>query len=165
MVAEVGFELLGGSVEHFRDGDGAAVAGGVGALEGARQELGDGLGLGESLFGQLLRLGGPDGLPGAETDAQDQRGEDHRRGAEPDLIPPPCLFHPVGGARRPGQHHLVVEMPPEVVREAVGGFVTAGPVLLQRLHHDPVEVAANGTIQLGGLRTALGRHGGQLLLG
>jgi hypothetical protein len=42
----------------------------------------------------------------------------------------------------------VFQVPLEVEREAVGGFVAAGAILLQALHHDPVEVAAQETGKL-----------------
>ena len=46
----------------------------------------------------------------------------------------------------------------DIRRQAVGRFVTAGAVLLQRLHHDPVEIAAHERDEFRGLGLAvLGR--------
>jgi len=44
--------------------------------------------------------------------------------------------------RRAGLDGLVLQETIDVPRQAVGRLVAAGPVLLQRLHHDPVELAA-----------------------
>ena len=40
----------------------------------------------------------------------------------------------------------------DIHRQGIGSFVTAGAVLLETLHHNPVEVAANDFYQRGNLR-------------
>ena len=45
------------------------------------------------------------------------------------------------GAGRAGEDRLVAQVPLDVLGQAVGRLVAARPVLLQGLHHDPVEVA------------------------
>jgi hypothetical protein len=64
-----------------------------------------------------------------------------RRKSEP--VPAPGLLEAAGCAGRPGEHRLVVQVPLQVGGEAVGRVVAALTVLLQTLHHDPVEVAAH----------------------
>ena len=39
------------------------------------------------------------------------------------------------------QHGLVVQVTPHVCRKAIGRFVPASSILLQALHHDPVQIA------------------------
>ena len=50
------------------------------------------------------------------------------------------LLADVDFARGTGHDRLVPQMPLDIHGQAVGGLVTAVPVLLQALHHDPVEV-------------------------
>src|SRR5215813_8401880 len=49
-----------------------------------------------------------------------------------------------GGARR---NWLLRQEALHIERQTVGGFVTAGAILLQRLHHDPIQVATDGSDQ------------------
>ena len=56
-------------------------------------------------------------------------------------VPPHELPQPVGRRRRAGRDRLVVEEPLDVVGQADGRLVPPLPLLRQRLHHDPVEVA------------------------
>ena len=60
---------------------------------------------------------------------------------------------------------FVIQVPLDVERQPVGRFVTAGAVLLEALHHDPVEIAAQFADELGCLQSALLRGGAQLLAG
>ena len=64
-------------------------------------------------------------------------GDDLRDGARCDE-----LAEPIRRARRAGQHRLARSGSAARPGEAVGRLVAAGAVLLQRLHHDPVELAA-----------------------
>ena len=79
------------------------------------------------------------------------------------LVPPHELPQPVAGRRRAGLHRLVGQVALHVRRQAVGRLVAAVAVLLQRLHHDPVQLAAHQPAQLRRLRAAVGRDRGQLL--
>ena len=47
----------------------------------------------------------------------------------------------VSRAGRTGQDRLIVEVPLDFQGHTVGGFVAAVAVLVQALHHDPVEIA------------------------
>ena len=85
-----------------------------------------------------------------------QAGGDHRAAVLPHELP-----QPVGPARRGGQHRLVRQVPQDVGREAVRRLVTPGAVLLQRLHHDPVEVSLQRPLQLRRLDVAARRDARQ----
>ena len=63
--------------------------------------------------------------------------------SRPDPVAADELFGLVQAARRAGDDRLMVEEPVDVRFELRGGAVAPRPVLLQRLHHDPVEVAAD----------------------
>ena len=52
---------------------------------------------------------------------------------------------------------LIGEVSLEVAGQGVGRLVSLGPVLLKRLHHDPVELAADQLRELGRLHVTLGR--------
>jgi hypothetical protein len=64
------------------------------------------------------------------------------------LVPTRHFLEPVKLTGRTGEDRFVVEMPLEIERQAVGSIVTTGAVLLQALHHDPVEVALELVQQL-----------------
>ena len=53
-------------------------------------------------------------------------------------------------------------MTPDVQCQAVGRFVTPPPVLLQRLHHNPVQVAAHQMHELRRIGPAMPRHRAQV---
>ena len=79
--------------------------------------------------------------------AQQQQPQRRGRGqARP--VPPGELPQPVAGRRRAGQHRLVGQVALHVRGEAVGRLVPAAAVLLQGLHHDPVQLAADQPAQL-----------------
>ena len=99
---------------------------------------------------------GADHAPGRADDAAHQ-GQDDRGGRQDrPLVPPHELPQPVAHRRRTRRHRLVVQVALEVHRQAVGRLVAPVAVLLQRLHHDPVEVALDQPAQLGRLRPAVG---------
>ena len=56
---------------------------------------------------------------------------------------PDELLDAIANCGRTGQHRLLIKMPLNVHRKTVGRFVTAVAVLLQGLHHDPVQIAAH----------------------
>ena len=66
---------------------------------------------------------------------RDRRG--HRR-----PVPPVELLEPISRAGGHGLHRFAGQIALHVGREAVGRVVATRAVLLQRLHHDPVEFAA-----------------------
>jgi hypothetical protein len=53
-------------------------------------------------------------------------------------------------------------VPPEVHRQAVGRLVTAGPVFLQTLHYDPIQITSDKARQLAGFGPALMSDLGQI---
>src|SRR5579883_898086 len=67
----------------------------------------------------------------------------------------------VAGRRRPGQHHFTAQVALNVFGEARWCTVTAVAVLLQRLHHDPVEFSLQKAAELDRLDPALGSNGGR----
>ena len=74
------------------------------------------------------------------------------------------LPKPIARRRRARLHRLVGQVALHVQREAVGRLVAAVAVLLQRLHHDPVQLAAHQLGQLRRLRVPLGRDRRQRVL-
>ena len=69
-----------------------------------------------------------------------QQGEQHhRRRDDPTPVPARKLSQAVPRARRAGHHRFVVQVSPDVMRQAVGRLVAAVAFLGKRLHHDPVE--------------------------
>ena len=79
------------------------------------------------------------------------------------LVPPGELAEAVPRRRRARLHRLVVQVALHVRREAVGRLVAAVAVLLQRLHHDPVQLAAHQLRQLRRLRASVRGQGRQAL--
>ncbi len=49
----------------------------------------------------------------------------------------------VQGARAAREDRFMLQMPADVLRQATGGLVPPGAVLLQGLHHDPIQIAAD----------------------
>ena len=109
-----------------------------------------------------LRLDQP---PRRADEARDQ-GEQHQAGGHHRAAVLPHEFpEPIGPGGRRGQHRFGRQVPQDVGRQAVGRLVATDSVLLQRLHHDPVEVARQRPLQLRRLDAAAGRdvrqpHGG-----
>ena len=114
--------------------------------------------------GQALRLGRASGLeqaPGRPRDPRHQRQHDQARRDHPRPVLPDELPQPIRPARRRRQHRLRRQVTQDVGPEAVGRLVPPGPVLLQRLHHDPVEVPAQRPLQVLRVDPAVGRDAGQ----
>ena len=59
----------------------------------------------------------------------------------PGAVPAEELAQAVRGAGASGQDRLMLQMPADVLGQAAGGLVPPGAVLLQGLHHDPIQVA------------------------
>ena len=66
------------------------------------------------------------------------------------------LAEPVTGRRWAGLDGLVGQVSLDVLSEAAGCLIAAVAVLVEGLHDDPVEVAANELRELGRLSLALG---------
>jgi hypothetical protein len=73
----------------------------------------------------------------ARREREYHRADRHHRA----FVPPHELPQPVRLADRGGDDRLAGEVPSHVVGQGVGGVVSAGAVLVERLHHDPVEFA------------------------
>ena len=86
---------------------------------------------------------GPDRLPDADRRAQQEDAGQHRSGRQHGPIPPGELAEAIRGRWRTGVDRLVVQVALQVHRQPVGRLVPPIAVLLQRLHHDPVELAAH----------------------
>ncbi len=82
---------------------------------------------------------------------QDQQPCEHRP-----LVPPHKLPQPVCRRRRTRLHRFIRQVALYVHREAVGGLVAAVAVLLQRLHHDPIQFATHQLRQPRRLRPPVG---------
>ena len=122
--------------------------------------------------GGAQAIEGPVGIPGFAVRVGRLPGggaggheEGQRHGAGRRELSPVAsgeLAELVGHGRCGGGHRLVVEEALDVEGEGVGGLVSAKAVLLEGLHHDPVEVAAEGSSQAGGIDAVAGGHGGAL---
>ncbi len=108
---------------------------------------------------QLLGAHRPDGLPGAHRRADDQRRRHHGRRRQHRPVPPRGLPQAVRGRRRPGLHRLMIQVAAQVGRQGVGRLVPPVAVLLQALHHDPVQLAAHGPVQVTRVGLAIDRDG------
>ena len=78
--------------------------------------------------------------------------------AKQQLVAMDRLRQAIAKPRRTRRHRLVVEVPSDVRRQLRRGLVTARAVLLERLEHDPVEVAAQLARQAHGVCAAPDRH-------
>ncbi len=101
--------------------------------------------LGLLLFGSDSALAGlllPVEFARRNAQPDRQRYRHHGRSGESQLVPLNRFLEVVEPARRAGFDRLRAEMPLYVHRQAIGGLVAAGAVLLQTLHHDPVQIAS-----------------------
>ena len=64
------------------------------------------------------------------------------------FIPPGEFAEPIRCRRGAGFDRFILQVALDIGREAVGRFVPPGAVLLQGLHHDPVQLAAERVRQL-----------------
>ena len=159
---EVGVQFLRRFVEGLGDGDGAAVALRVRALEDLAEERRDGLRvlarllLGVALGGDFLERGGglflgidrPHCQPQAHDCRGDQHGGDACGHAQRGFVPPGIFLELVARTRWSRAHRFVGEESFDVGGETVGRLVAAGAVFLDGLHHDPVEVGLDHPAQL-----------------
>ena len=77
------------------------------------------------------------------NDQPDEQGCHHQRACDDErAIAPDVLPQPVHRAGRTRLHGLVVQESLDVVGQAVGRLVTPVAFLVQRLHHNPVQIAA-----------------------
>src|SRR5262245_37640813 len=67
----------------------------------------------------------------------------------------------VGGRRRAGLDLVVIHVALQVQGEGARRFIAATAVLFESLHHDPVELSANGPAEPGRLSAATRGNGGQ----
>ena len=147
----------------------SAFAGGLFGLHGAF----------EAIFGQLCRLDMRGYAPWSRdpvlvvlerlatlwSGSRNQRGGDQRRRCEGRLVPKCELPKPIGCGRGAGDHRLIVQVTLDICGEPVSRFVSPPSILLERLHHDPVQFAANQGAELLRLDPAIGRHRRQRLTG
>ena len=106
--------------------------------------------------GVPTRLLCPDQAPSRAENAAHQ-GEDHHGGRQDcSLVPPHELPHLVAHRWRAGRDRLVRQVTLQVQRQRVGRLVAPVAVLLQRLHHDPIEVALDQPSHLRRLRLVAG---------
>jgi hypothetical protein len=96
-------------------------------------------------------LAGLDQAHGRQRQADDEGGRDERGRRDAQAMPLDELAEPVQHARGPGHHGLAREIPLDVGGELAGRLVAPRAVLLHRLHHDPVEVAAHEAAERPGL--------------
>ena len=119
------------------------------------------LDLAEPILGPPLL---PAGLDQGERRGDDpaEQGQHHeRRGHDPAPVPPEEFPQAIDPRGRTGGDRLVVGEPLQVLGQADGGVVTPLPLLGQRLHHDPVEVALDEPAQAAGLGLPAGGQAGQ----
>ena len=103
--------------------------------------LGKGVGLGAlGPIALAIRL---EVHPCRGCESQHQAHDDSSTREDPDSVPLGVLAQSIERARRPRLDDLVVPKPRDVRRELRRSRVAPRPILLERLHHDPVQVTAN----------------------
>ena len=117
------------------------------ALEKAPEELGNlGRLLGLVARAIALQPRGPCLVHGrTEADHEAQHGRRRRSGGRP--VPAQELGGPIEAAGRPRANREALQVPADVLAQLRRGGVTLGRLRAQRLEHDVVEVAAQGTAQ------------------
>jgi len=142
LAGQLGLNLVGGVIEIFGHRDGAAVALRVRAPEQLGKEGGNSFGFLSGLFLGVAFARGTDGLPGTGDGGDDEDGGNRRRHPEGGLVALSELAEPVACGRGARAHRFVGQMASDVQGERVGRLVAARAVLVERLHHDPVQIAA-----------------------
>src|SRR6185436_7420401 len=101
----------------------------------------------------LFALGGAllEKHPARGPQPRSQGNRDRHPRSESKAVATNGLPKSIPGARRTSGDGLVVEETFDVFGEPVCGFVTTGAVFLQALHHNPVEIAAQGMDEAEGL--------------
>ena len=89
----------------------------------------------------LLLVQSPQHAPGRAAGAEQQHQCNQGCRKHQRSVAAHELAHPVCGAGRPRGHRLITEMILNVGSQCIGRLVAAGAILLQALHHDPVQIA------------------------
>ena len=97
----------------------------------------------------------PDRLPRRARQAGHKSQDQQARGNHAPLVAADEFPHPVARGRRMRLDRFPREIPLHVGGETVGRFIAPRPILLQRLHHDPVEFVAKQAGQLLRFRAAV----------
>src|SRR5262249_12737319 len=84
----------------------------------------------------------PDHPESRTSGADNQRRRKQRADQYHGSVPPDELSYAVHRRGRTGLHWLVAEVPRDLGRQGVRGFVSPATILFQALHHDPVQIAA-----------------------
>ncbi len=103
-------------------------------------DLGDSFAIGTLAFSDASAVSLPH-APRGTDDPGEEREQDKTRGDYLAFVPLDEFFQAVSAAGRAGLDDLVGEIALDVAGEAVGRLVAPGAVFLERLHHDPVELA------------------------
>ena len=107
--------------------------------------------LGLSRVGQYRIFSGSIGtnrLPATDDRGCYQHSDESRRDCHCRMVLFRKLAQTVSRCRRAGLHWFVVEVAPQVGCQAIGRLVTTVAILLERLHDDPVELAAHQPAEL-----------------
>ena len=111
----------------------------------------------------LLRARGAHCLPTADGNPGEQRQHDGAAGGECGPVPTHEFLEHVGGARGTCDDRFAGEMPPDVFGKRIRGVVPARAVFRQRLHDNPIEIAAELPGHPRRIRLAVLRDGGPQL--
>ena len=112
---------------------------------------------------RLLRPPSAHGLPTANHHPHNQRHRHCSGCGKRKLVAPNQFSQAIQTAWWTSHHRLVCEMALHVHRQAARRFITAVAILLQRLHHDPIQLAPQEIRQFARLGLPALRHRGELL--
>ncbi len=102
-------------------------------------------------------------LPRGHSGTHQQGHRNHRGSCQCRLISACKLAKPITGGRRTRHDRLVVQVMLDILGKLAGRLVTPSTILLHRLHHDPVELAADHAAEFRGFDVAIGGNGRQRL--
>ena len=108
-------------------------------------------------------MGGPGCLPEARPGGAKQGHRHHCRGRQSRPVPSHKFFQLITQRRRNRADRFLPEIILEILRQRGCGFVAPAPILLQCLHHDPIQFPAHQPAQLLRLHSAAGGQLRQLL--
>jgi hypothetical protein len=80
---------------------------------------------------------------GGHDEAGHQRHNDQRAGQHANTVTPDELAQFVGHSWWPSLYRLAIKVSFDVSRQFSSGSVAPGPFLLERLHHNPVQITAH----------------------
>src|SRR5258708_7670046 len=103
----------------------------------------------------VLRQRRPPSLPGADDDPTKQSDGNTSCGGKRASMALREFLQAIDIARRPGEHWFAIQITLNIRRKSSGGVITAGPVLLEALHCNPVEIPLHQVDKPGGLDPAL----------